>query len=300
MQSLAQIESNLGLRYTAFDDTQSELYIDIVSIQGQTKDGMNTKPIDAYRQGIELTSTSYLYNSTQPKIWTGNTYGLVNINTIGLARSWTEYSNTEIVNDQIIEFNPVQYILQGQTTYPYPIYFNNGPQQKEEISIEPFTIPFRQEPELGANPPRQVHAELEDGNNFADPQKGSSLIQQFIDYNQPLDPYYFLDDGQQYIGSTLENSIIIEGYTPLLIRNINPFNDTNDEMIVAQVSASLGTSPSDILFTSALKKLKIELDEDIRETYTVKSATAGYSVYGPSQAIYGTDSIAFNGWLRGS
>jgi hypothetical protein len=49
-----------------------------------------------------------------------------------------------------------------------------------------------------------------------------------------------------------------------------------------------------------LKKLKIELDEDIRETYTVKSATAGYSVYGPSQAIYGTDSITFNGWLRGS
>ena len=53
-------------------------------------------------------------------------------------------------------------------------------------------------------------------------------------------------------------------------------------------------------FIAKLKLLHIELDDDIRETYTQKSATAGYSVYGPQQSLYGTDSIAFTGWLRGS
>jgi hypothetical protein len=199
----------------------------------------------------------------------------------------------------IIDFDPVQYINSGKN-YPFPIYFNNGPMQEEEAIIEPFTIPYRKDYIWGANPPRGVHAELEDGNNFADPKKGSSFIKQFIDYNPPLDPYYFLDDGQQYFGTSVTSSVIINGYSPILIRNIDPFNDTNDEKIVAQISSSLDDTIANMDFIAQLKLLHIELDDDIRETYTQKSATAGYSVHGPQQSLYGTDSIAFTGWLRGS
>jgi hypothetical protein len=300
MSTLAQVESSLGLRFTPFDDSQ-QISVDVlVAIRNQVSSGYDTRNIDAYRQGVEINSSKYLFNSTQPKLWTGNIFQITNITTYGQARSWTEYSNNEIYDDEIIEFNPVQYII-DQKKYPFPIYFNNGPMQEEEAIIEPFTVPFRKDYIWGANPPRQVHAELEDGNNFSDPKKGSSFITQFIEYNPPLDPYYFLDDGQQYFGTVLTNSIRIDGYSPVLIRNIDPFNDTNDEKIVAQISSSLSNDSVDNMdFIDQLKLLHLELDDDIRETYNQKSATAGYSVYGPQQAIYGTDSIAYNGWLRGS
>ena len=299
MSTLAQVESSLGLRFTPFDDSQ-QISVDVlVAIRNQSYSGYDTRNIDAYRQGVEISSAKYLYNTTQPKLWAGNIFQIVNLTTYGQARSWTEYSNNEIYNDRIIEFNPVQYILEQQN-YPFPIYFNNGPTQEEEAIVEPFTIPFRKDYIWGAKPPRQIHAEYENGNNFADPQKGSSVIKQFIEYNPPLDPYYFLDDGQQYFGTVLTQSIRIEGYSPILIRNIDPFNDTNDEKIVAQISCSLSNTTANVDFIAQLKLLHLELDDDIRETYTQKSATAGYSVYGPKQAIYGTDSIVYNGWLRGS
>ena len=299
MTTLAQVESSLGLRFIPFDDSQQNSVEVLIAIKNQVSSGYDTKNIDQFRQGVEITSAKYLYASTQPKLWTGNIFQITNITTYGQARSWTEYSNNEIYNDQIIEFNPVQYIIQ-QDKYPFPIYFNNGPMQEEEAIIEPFTVPFRKELIWGANPSRQVHAELEDGNNFADPKKGSNFIKQFIEYNPPLDPYYFLDGGQQYFGTTMSGSIRIEGYSPILIRNIDPFNDTNDEKIVAQISSSLSNTVANMDFIAQLKLLHLELDEDIRELYTQKSATAGYSVYGPQQSMYGTDSIAFNGWLRGS
>jgi len=299
MSTLAQVESSLGLRFTPFDDSQ-QISVDVlIAIRNQVSSGYNTRNIDQYRQGVEITAGKYLFNSTQPKLWAGNIFQIVNLSTLGQARSWTEYTNSEIYNDLIIDFNPVQYILSGKN-YPFPIYFNNGPMQEEEAIIEPLTIPYRKDYIWGANPPRQIHAELEDGNNFADPKKGSSLIKQFIEYDPPLDPYYFLDDGQQYFGTSVTSSVIIEGFSPVLIRNIDPFNDTNDEKIVAQISSSLNNTVANMDFIAQLKLLHLELDDDIRETYTQKSATAGYSVYGPQQAIYGTDSIAYNGWLRGS
>jgi len=299
MSTLAQVESSLGLRFTPFDDSQQVAVGILAAIRSQVSSGYITKNIDPYRQGVEITSGKYLYNSTQPKLWAGNIFQIVNISTFGQARSWTEYTNNEIYDDMIIDFDPVQYINSGKN-YPFPIYFNNGPMQEEEAIIEPFTIPYRKDYIWGANPPRGVHAELEDGNNFADPKKGSSFIKQFIDYNPPLDPYYFLDDGQQYFGTSVTSSVIINGYSPILIRNIDPFNDTNDEKIVAQISSSLDDTVANMDFIAKLKLLHIELDDDIRETYTQKSATAGYSVYGPQQSLYGTDSIAFTGWLRGS
>lgn len=299
MSTLSQVESNLGLRFTPFDDSQQVALDVLILVRNQSGSGYDTRAIDPYRQGVEITNGKYLNATTQPKFWTGNVYQIVNLTTYGQARSWTEYYNSEMIDDTIIPFNPVQY-LTDNLNYPKPIYFNNGPMQEEEAIIEPFTIPFRKDPIWGANPPRQVHAELEDGNNFFDQEKASSRILQFIDYSAPLDPYYFLDGGQAYFGNSVQDSIVIEGYLPILIRNIDPFNDTNDEKIVSQISSSLSDTAENMDFISKLKTLKIELDEDIRQTYAQKSATAGYSVYGPEQARYGTDSITFNGWIRGS
>ena len=111
MSTLAQVESSLGLRFTPFDDSQ-QISVDVlVAIRNQVSSGYDTRNIDAYRQGVEINSSKYLFNSTQPKLWTGNIFQITNITTYGQARSWTEYSNNEIYDDEIIEFNPVQYII---------------------------------------------------------------------------------------------------------------------------------------------------------------------------------------------
>ena len=79
----------------------------------------------------------------------------------------------------------------------------------------------------------------------------------------------------------------------------DPFDDTENEEIVKQLNVNANTI-SNQTFLSRLELLDINLDEDIRQTYTQKSATAGYTVYGPKQGRYGTDSVTYAGWSRGS
>ena len=92
--------------------------------------------------------------------------------------------------------------------------------------------------------------------------------------------------------------IVVEGYVDFTSTIIEPFNDLDDEKVVDQLG--LADTSQNALFISVLKKLDINLDEDVRQTYTQKSATAGYTIYGPNQARYGTDSVAYVGWSRGS
>jgi hypothetical protein len=220
-------------------------------------------------------------------------------------RSWTEFENTTEYYDNTIPFDPVYYIKSqnnGIITYPFPIYFNNGPQEGEETSIEPLTIPFRLITSIGegAFPVRRPKGNLEDGNPTQNIPQSNNRILQFIEYNSPLTPNPFLDAGQEYIGSgSIQNAIIREGYVDFILRLGDPFDDTETETIVKELQFNAG-SISGQTYKNALLKLQLDLDEDIRDTYTQKSATAGYTVYGPDQGRYGTDSIAYSGWSRGS
>ena len=294
------------LEYFPYNDVDPVNSIaDAISIYTTTgSGGMNTSAIDGLRQGVEIRTNKHLFKSNQPKMWSGNFKHDTRITTFGQFRSWSEYQNDISYYDNVIPFDPVLYLKSqknGMDTYPYPIYFNNGPQQGEEAVIEALTKPFRllQSMAEGAYPIHRPKGNLEDGNPDTNLPQGNSRVVQFIPYVSQLIADPFLESGQKYIGDgTIENMIIVEGYVDFVRTIIEPFNDLDNEKIVDQIS--LEDTVGNAIFITELKKLDINLDEDLRQTYTQKSATAGYTVYGPNQARYGTDSVAYVGWSRGS
>jgi len=304
-----------GTEFFPYDDTTiispAELRIgsmpeDVISIYMQSGSGMDTSAYDKLRQGVELRRANHVYGTTQPKLWAGNLlHRPLEFIPYGEARTWTEYENTTEYYDNTIPFDPVYYINSQQNgiiTYPFPIYFNDGPQQGQEAIIEPLTIPFRANTSYieGAYPVHRPKGNLEDGNPTQDIPQSNNRVLQFIEYNTPLTPNPFLDAGQQYIGDgPIQDDIIIEGYVDFNLRLGDPFDDTETSEIVDQLLITT-SSLNGLDFIQQLKLLHINLDDDIRETYTQKSATAGYTVYGPEQGRYGTDSVTFSGWSRGS
>jgi hypothetical protein len=298
-------DGTFGLEFFAFNDTKDKGQSLAAAIYNQSGSGMDTSGIDDVRQGVEIRTLKHVFGSNQPKIWSGNIHHFTRVTTYGQFRSWTEYQNDISYYDNVIPFNPILYIKSqnnGVDTYPYPIYFNDGPQQSEEVGVEPLTHPFRLASSVieGAFPAHRPKGNIEDGNPTQAIPQSNNRILQFIEYAAPLTADPFLDAGQQYIGDgPIEDDIIIDGYVLFTQRLGDPFDDTEDEEIVKQLEINVATSGS-LDFLMALKQLHVELDDDIRETYTQKSATAGYTVYGPEQTRYGTDSVAFVGWLRGS
>lgn len=278
-------------QFTPFNDTDKPRIQQAIQIIDAVQ-GYDTTQIDRFRQGVNVRLPQHLYKTTQPKIWSGRFDHQTKVITFGQARSFVEYDDSTIFREKP-EFNPVWFI-EDRENYPYPIIFNDGPQQEEEASIEPFTIPMRKNNNEGPFYPRSIKASLEDGNGFDDLFGGTTRVEQFIDYSPPLDPRFFLDEGQEYWGGSVANSIIVEGFTPIIIRNLDPFDDTRDERIAERLQTT------DQEFISAVKALDFDLSEDIRGTFARKSATAGGEVYGPDAAIYGTDSIAFRGLIRGA
>ena len=298
-------DGTFGLEFFPFNDTNNKNEVIASALYSQSGSSMDTTGIDDLRQGVEIRTLKHVFGSNQPKIWSGNIHHFTRVTTYGQFRSWTEYQNSISYSDNVVPFDPILYIKSqnnGMDTYPYPIYFNNGPQQSEEVGVEPLTHPFRLANSVieGAYPIHRPKGNIEDGNPTQAIPQSNNRILQFIEYETPLTSDPFLDSGQQYIGSgAIEDSIIIDGYVLFTQRLGDPFNDTKDEEIVKQLDIN-ATEPGNALFLSVLKQLHIELDDDIRETYTQKSATAGYVVYGPEQSRYGTDSVAFVGWMRGS
>lgn len=316
MTSYIETEGLEGGEFNAYDDSKisSPAIIrigfepeEVIAIFNQSGSGMNTTAFDKLRQGVEMRLPKHVYGGTQPKLWAGNL--LQRPRTFlpyGEARTWTEYENTTEYYDNTIPFNPVQYIQSQNNninTYPFPIYFNDGPQEGQEAIMEPLTIPFRAATSYveGAFPARRPKGNLEDGNPTPDIPQSNNRVYQFIEYNSPLTPDPYLDAGQEYIGAgSIEDAIIREGYVDFVLRLGDPFNDREKVISIVKELYIETSTPEGQAFASAILKLDIGLDDDIRGSYTQKSATAGYDVYGPGQARYGTDSIAYSGWGRGS
>lgn len=311
MSNFFEHEGDAGFEFIPFDDArESNRYLTVATIE-QSGSGMDTTGFDVWRQGVELTMPKYLYGGMVAKIWAGNLNHYTKIITYGQARSWTEYTELKYHDDELVPFNPTNWITDPENFHT-PLYFNEGPQQEEEAIIEPFTFPFRKDPLVGVLPPRSIKAYLEDGNNFLG-EAGNNKISQFIDYDQPLDSRFFLDSGEEYIGpikapgevatvalpQKAGKTIMIEGHIPLIVRNNQPFNDTNDEEIVKQLTITT-VSNNDSTFLSELKKLNIELDDEIRGEYNLRSASAGHFVYGPNMNRVNTDSVSYVGMIRGS
>ncbi len=257
MTAYSETESLIGTEFSPYDDSTTGYPAStrigaqpehVIAIFNQSGSGMDTSAFDKFRQGVEMRIPKHVYGSTQPKLWAGNLLQIPRTYLpYGEARTWTEYENTTEYYDNTIPFNPVQYIKSQNNnvnTYPFPIYFNDGPQEGQEAIMEPLTIPFRAATSYveGAFPARRPKGNLEDGNPTPDIPQSNNRVYQFIDYNSPLTPDPYLDAGQEYIGAgSIEDAIIREGYVDFLLRLGDPFDDTETEVVVKQLQFNTGS-----------------------------------------------------------
>jgi hypothetical protein len=209
-----------GVDFSPFNDTDGPRIEEAINSFENATDGIDTTLIDPFRQGVELRTPKQVYNTTQPKIWAGNLKHHVRTTTYGQARDFTQYDGTQNFQEKPI-FDPVWYIIDPD--YPHPIIFNDGPMQEEEAIIEPFTIPFRiNNAAEGPFYARSVKGSLEDGNNLDSLDGGTTRIEQFIEYNAPITPRFFLDEGQAYIGTTLPTgSFLTTRFNPIALYDFN-------------------------------------------------------------------------------
>ena len=273
--------------FVPFDDTLA-----VPTKQVQLSDPRtNTSQFDRFRQGVELKTLNQLYGSTQPKIWGGSVdhFGRIrhdqDFNTYGQAVDFSQFEGSGLWTDTT-KFNVVEYMVSG-SSYPTPILFNDGPAKQQEAIIEPLTIPFRLPSTEGGKPARSV--------------KGG--IDLTVDYFYSCDPNVnttyqpFLDEGEHLFGDTRLGSIRIQGYVSPVISTTLPFNDTTEQNIyVKRLNLNSGMTGSFQVMNSNVQDNGETLIPDSR----LRSSTAGFSQYGPNIARYGTDSVAFSGWLRGS
>jgi len=248
--------------------------------------------INAFRQGVSISTEAYRLQGAGPKIWAGNIKGYTSVRTIGQTPSFTEVQNSKIYKDQQI-FDPVGYV--EDDAYPLPIVMNDGPQEIRGGGIRAFALPFWTADNEGSDERAfSVRGNIEDGNQDITLLNGSnSRIRQFVSFDETGN-VPFLDEGGSYYGP-VATGITTDGYVNDRTEAFVPFDDIGNEKLLDKLSTSDNT-----LRTALRVSTSINLDNDIRETHGVKSAAAGGEVYGPGQAQYGTDSVTFAGFWRGS
>lgn len=271
--------------FTPFNDSPGPIYIATDEDTG----GIDTREIDAFRQGVEIKTNHQRLVGNQPKIWAGSLDHVVSVTTIGQARSFVEYENSLLFED-LPEYNVISYITLGPN-YPLPIVFNDGPQQEEEAYMEPITFPFRKTSPEGPFYAHRVAGSIEDGNNFDTVYGNANRTAQFQDYQDPLQIRFFLDEGVRCWGEST-NGIMTPGYTPGIERLLRPFDDTTLDDIPQNLSAATDME-------NVLLQMQMNLNDDFRPAQT-RSANANTFVYGRDAAVYGTDSTAFVGTTRGT
>ncbi len=260
---------------------------------------MNTSGSDAMRQGVEMRRVGDLLHSLQPKFWGGkitNSGTLTHeqdFRTYGQAVSFSEFFATQTFEEKP-KWNPIDYIAAGNS-YPLPIIVNYGPQEQQEAIIEPFTLFQRLNYNEGMDTARTMRGELEDGNHADGRLHGNSVTAQFIEYDRPLIVRPWLDEGARLIGAVATGSVRVPGYVAKAQRVMSPFIDDGNTKIIAQVSGSTDPDMSVVLVSL---QYGMGVDTDMRPR-GMKASTSGF-VLEPCNARAGTDSVAFNGWTRGS
>jgi hypothetical protein len=253
---------------------------------------INTSEVDQFRQGVEISTQSYRFKGLY-KIWSGQLKGITRVITYGQPVSFTEFENS-MAWEENDKFNPVAFIELGEN-YNFPIVFNDGPSQAQEAIVRPLSIPFL-ERSTDLESAHDIRASLEEGNQDTRFLGGhSDRISQFINFRDKRDFVPFLDDGVSYIGNgSILNDIITPGFLNEGISTIPPYDDLGNEKIISKIQTTNNT-----LLSLARVSLSFNLDEDIREINEIASMPAGWDSYGPNQRIYGTDSLAYLGIVRG-
>lgn len=295
MSILCENEDNQSS--TPFNDTDQPRVQQSVIGFDLAEQGMDTRAIDPYRQGVSIRTNKHRFAGMQPKIGTDSPCHFAKVVTYGQTTSFSQMFSDVKFTDKNGVFDTVGY-MRNPGSYE-PILFNDGLQENFEAQMEPLTIPYKMSniADFGPYIQRSFHGNLEDGNESVILGRGNSKIEQFVYYKNSSTKDPFLDEGEVNIGQgSSQETIHIDGFLSFEQRLIVPFNDTEDEEIIKQLT-NISASP-DML--QALQRLDYDLSEDIRGTFVRKSATAGYSSYGPQAARYGTDSIAYSNLVRGS
>lgn len=323
--------------FKPFNDN-SDYYgkINISTISG----GMNTTTIDNYREGTNLRTFIDIFRSNQPKIFfcdgqQGNNSRLNDVinhestfQTYGQALDYIQYTAIKTFDDShvTIEGNKFFYnninfpstlkylianglIVDGllDASQVYPLYMNGGPQFFEEAIIEPFTIPNR----LATNESPQelargIFAFFQEGNQGDERRFGAKPIEQMQYRDQPLSVRPYLEYGSSYLIVTGSGKTQVVNIKPSAIPDqtfyakLKPWSDQPP----AEYFPSLVGNTLDLLSKpvegTPYYYLGYENTDPTLENRDKKSTTAGYDVYGGYSGLYGTDSVAFNGYYRGT
>ena len=210
--------SSDSLEFEAFNDTNEPRIQQLKIGFASASQGIDTRAIDSYRQGVSIRTISHRFAGMQPKFNSGNPCHFTSVNTIGQSRDFVQYTESSIFKE-IPRFNPVGYLVDPY--YPLPLKFNGGGAEEEEAIIEPFIIPFRKDYHISNYYARGVHGSIESGNSIdvGYGKIGGDTVEQFIPYDQPEGSFHFLDEGQSYMGVPPSNETVAEEFN---LSDLNP------------------------------------------------------------------------------
>ena len=301
--------------------------------------GINTAPIDQFREGVNLRTFMDIYKATQVKIsFTDGQQALTTqpngrfdhqstFQTFGQAVDFIQYTGIVSFDDahKSVEGTranannvqlpaTVEYLIDNgniveglmDASQVYPIYMNGGPQFMEEAIIEPFPMPFR----LNTNESPQelargIFAFFEDGNYGDERRFGANQVEQMQYRDQPIMVRPYLEYGADFLIVTASGKTQVINIKPTaipdqtVIAKIKPWVDEPPAKYFPQLLSALD------LLSASINNVPFyynnySLSDSNLQNRDQKSSTAGYSYYGPNMGYYGTDSIAFGGLLRGS
>jgi hypothetical protein len=306
--------------------------------------GIDTKPIDTFREGVNLRTIGDIYDTMQLKIVFEDGSQAMEVKpngelthqstfiTYGQAGDFIQFTCNPVFNDQIAgvegtilngssRLNRTALYLQ-QTSglvegtiaadQVFPIHLNGGPQFQKESIIEPLTIPERlQTNESSQELVTGIYAFLETGNYGDERRYGNTILEQLQYRTQLTTTRAFLESDANYILFSGSNGIVSNSV------DIKPnaiFGPTVYSKIEPWVDQPLGAYFPELLNATDLLNVPVttstgivqpfysnnyEITDSNLQTRDQKSATAGFTYYGGNSSLYGTDSIAFGGYLRG-
>ena len=297
-----------------------------------TSDGISTTAIDNFREGVNLRTSAELFRSNQPKVFVtdgsedldirpnGNISHETSFLTFGQAVDFVQYTGNSLFDDAHVGIEAsngtlnylinIVEVVEGNLDAGaiFPIFMNGGPQFLEEAIIEPFTIPDRlPSNESSQELARGIFATLEGGGKPDERRFGTSVVNSYIDREEPLmvRPYLEFD----------ANNIIITGNNGDVIKVITTrYSAISDQTVFSKIFPWVDedrgvffpriTNTVDLLSASyngfPYYHRNYETSDTMLQTRDQKSAVCGYGYYGGDAALYGTDSVAFGGYFRGS
>lgn len=279
----------------SFDDSGFRDLKQKISVSSVNKDGMNSSPIDVFRQGSEITQTKYRFMSAAPKLWAGNIKHWIEPNRIGQDVDFTHFDeDIDYKEKQSTKWNPVAHLYDTGNNF---LLFNDGQQQQFRSSIDPFYI-------YGKKP------SIEDAK---DPITGpkrvvTETIQQLVRQNS--NNISLLENSRPRFdeqGSGQLEVMPLASFKPIAKKGWSdattpldiPFHDEISTSESSNPLIKQLTNPPNDIISALIKNSNLDLDEMLEGDFELRSATAGFVYSDRNSSRNGTDSIAFGGLVRG-